>query len=335
MIIMRTSEVVIVAIVLALATSGEALCSGLFDPLILVWAGEDMPGYGEALAEIIESSGTRVMLVREESTFRGLVNLPQVRCVVLGTFTPTDFGFLQRFAPVLERHFDEGGSFVGIGPVCSELMLGSMARTIFPVEGNASGRGNDIGGIYGSTYVLSDPIETISGALPTEFALTQSQYIFRSGLAGPIEPASEYGRPTVVYRARDTGAPMVVALERDDGGRSVSLPGCYVAKIERLPYYWDRLLSQPEFKELLVGSISWAMEGSRRYEELGLASEERLKEEAERISELRRSEQGASRASENERTLLLAGLWMGGIILQAVLVKRYLLPRLRAARARA
>jgi len=300
-----------------------------FEPYVLVYAGR-MVEYGEALAAIVNETGTKAIVAHDEDTMRSMITLPQIRCVVISAYNPAEFSFLKDFSPVLQAHFEEGGAFIGIGPVCSRILADPLASGIFPVRGNVTGRGTALEGRYGSGYVLSDQVEGISNNLPARFVLTQGQYIYNSGSEGPLEPASEDGDLQVVYREESTGIPMVIALETIKGARSVSLAGCYVADVERLPYYWRRLVEQEEFRSLLKGCVSWAMDGSRRYAELGPSADDRLEAEADAILAARAESDLARRRAGQRRTMLLGLVWTGAVAFQAFLVVRYIIPRLHA-----
>ncbi len=297
------------------------------EPVVLVYAGR-LPGYADALAAIINETGTRTIVARSDSVMRALANLPQVRCIVVPALNPSDFDFLRQFTPVLQRHFEEGGSLVGLSAACS-MELKGLATSVFPIRGNSTGKGKTIGGIYGSTYVLSEALEGITEGLPASFVITQSDYTYQSGATGPIPPSSDLGRLSVLYREESTGIPMVVALERGGGGRSVSLPGCYVAVVERLPFYWGKLVAQTEFRELFRRCVAWAMAGSKRYDQLSQSWEESLKAEAERRSQIVEAGRQSQAKSRQRRLLILVGLWAAGLVFQGFLVVRFILPRMK------
>jgi len=316
-----------IALGLLLATLPSA--PQMFEPYVLIYTGR-MLDYGEALAAIVNETGTRAIVAHDEDTMRSMITLPQIRCVLISAYNPPEFSFLKDFAPVLQAHFGEGGAFIGIGPVCSRILAEPLASGIFPVRGNLTGRGTALEGRYGSAYVLSDQVEGISGNLSTRFVLTQGQYIYNSGTEGPLEPASQDGELTVVYREESTGIPMVIALETAKGGRSVSLAGCYVADVERLPYYWRRLVEQEEFRSLLKGCVSWTMNGSKRYAELGPSVEDRLKAEAGAILDAKEESERARRQAGQRRILLLGLAWTAAVAFQSFLVVKFIVPRLRA-----
>ena len=308
-----------------------------FEPYVLVYAGK-MVDYGAALAAIVNETGTKAIVAHDEDTMRAMITLPQIRCVVISVYNPPEFSFLKDFAPVLQAHFEEGGAFIGIGPVCSRILADPLATGIFPVRGNLTGRGTAMEGRYGSAYVLSEPVEGISDNLPPRFVLTQGQYVYDCGTEGPLEPTSEDGDLQIVYREESTGIPMVIALETPNGARSISLAGCYVADVERLTYYWKRLVEQEEFRSLLKGCVSWAMNGSRRYAELGPSAEDRLKAEADAILAAKAKSDLARRRAGQRRTIPLGLAWTAAIAFQAFLVMKYIAPRFRpqsdAAKAR-
>jgi hypothetical protein len=217
---------------------------------------------------------------------------------------------------------------VGLGACCS-MDLEPLATTIFPVRGNATGRGGNVGDDFGNEYVLSDPMEEISGGLPESFIITQEMFIYRSGAGGPIEPAVGAGTLNVVYRDAKTGAPLLVAYESEFGGRSVAFPGCYVFSVERLPFYWGKLVENEEFRTLLKQSITWAMDGSGRFADLHPSIEARLmEEEASRQAVIDAGEDAQARARSN-RLLVLVGLWAVALVFQAFLVIKVIVPRVR------
>lgn len=297
------------------------------EPVVLVYAGR-LPGYADALAGIINETGTRTIVARCDTLMRVLANLPQVTCIIVPALNPSDFDFLREFAPVLQRHFEEGGSLVGLSASCS-MDLKGLATTIFPIRGNSTGKGKSIGGVYGSSYVLSDALEEITSGLPSKFVITQSDYTYQSGATGPIPPSSDAGTLSILYREESTGIPLLVALEREGGGRSISLPGCYVAVVERLPFYWGKLVEQAEFKELLRRSVAWAMAGSKRHDQLAQSWEQSLKAEAERRSQVAEVGEQAQAKSRQRRLLLLVGLWAIGLVFQGFLIVRFIVPRMR------
>jgi len=298
-----------------------------FDPHVLVYAGR-IPCYAVALAEIINETGTTAIIADSDTVIRSLTILPQTGCVVIAALNPSDFVFLRVFAPVFEKFFEEGGSFVGLGTCCSEEL--DALSTIFPIAGNATARGKRIGDDHGSIYVLSEATEGISDGLPQSFILTQEKFTYRSGVEGGLEPSSEFGDTRVVYRDDETGYPLLVTLEGDNGGRTVSMPGCFVVGVDRLPFYWGKLVSNPDFRTLLKNCVSWAMSGSKRFNELHPNMVGVLEEESSRLSSVRSVGEDAVDRANRSRTYMLIGLWTVAIVFQAFLVVKFILPKFRS-----
>jgi hypothetical protein len=307
----------------------SANCEEIFDPIVIVYTGR-MPEFGAALAEIVEETGTRTLVAKTDSVLRGLISLPQVRCVVVATQNPSDFGFLSQFSSVLVDYFRDGGSLVGIGPCCS-MRIEELATTVFPIMGNASGRGRPIEGVHGSRYVLAQPLASVTDQLPESFAITQNEFDYLRIDSAPVDPSSDLDETEVIYREEETGAPMVVILEGSEGGRTVSWPGCYVVDVERLPFYWGRLVEQEEFRRLLVGLLDWAMEGNSRYDERAPSAQMDLQAEAERLDEVMEDGEDLRRRSERGRLYTLLILWSIAIVFQGFLVVKFLLPGVREA----
>ncbi len=321
---MRTEMSILVVIFLILVPTVS--CAELFEPLVVVYAGK--MDYGEALVSIINQTGTRAVLAESDCVLKSLISLPQVRCVVIAAQNPSDFDFLRQFSPIMVRYFRQGGSLVGIGPCCGSD-IEELSTTVFPVGGNATGKGRPIDGSFGSKYVLSKVLEPITGSLPSSFVVTQSEFVYRKGKEGALGPYSDLGETGVLYRDETTNAPMVVTLEGEDGGRTVSMPGCRVANVERLPFYWERLVDADEFKNLLQGSVTWAMEGCRRYGEMAESAEQDLEQEGERLQSVVEAGDELREKSRQNRIMLLAFLWSAAIVFQAFLVFKYIIPALR------
>jgi hypothetical protein len=297
-----------------------------FNPHVLVYAGR-IPGYAEALAEIINETGTTAIIADSDTVMRSLTILPQTGCVVIAALNPSDFVFLREFAPVFTKFFQEGGSFVGLGACCSEEL--EALSTIFPILGNATERGKRTGSDHGSVYVLSEATEGISDGLPQSFIVTQEKFTYRSGIQGGLEPSSEFGDTNVVYRDEGTGYPLLMTLEGTGGGRTVSMPGCFVVGVDRLPFYWGRLVSSPDFRTLLKNCVSWAMSGSKRFNEQHPNMVGVLEEESSRLSSIRSVGEDAIDRANRNRTYMLIGLWTVAIIFQGFLVLKFILPRFR------
>jgi len=317
-----------IALLATFLLATQVAASGDFEPHVLVYAGR-MPGYADALAEIINETGTRAVVADSDAVIRSMLGLPQTGCVVIAALNPSDFVFLREFAPVFNNFFDSGGALVGLGACCT-TDLESISSTVFPVGGNATIRGKRMGDLHGSTYVLSDNVEGITSGLPESYTVTQEKFAYRSSPGGPLEPASELGNIDVVYREVESGLPLLVTLEGDNGGRSVSLPGCFVVGVERLPFYWGNLVTNPEFRILLKNSVTWAMEGSERFQTLYGELEMALEEESSRLDDIRESGDDATEKSSRARLYMLIGLWAIALVFQGFLVFRFILPRFRS-----
>ena len=297
--------------------------------LVLVFTGR-MPGLGEAISQIVNESGYEAVLVKEDS-FRSLLTLPQTICVVIAAFNPSDFVFLEEFTPALERYLEEGGSLVGIGSVCSCEDLGDLAVKVFPIRGNTTLMGKRLGDRFGSKLVLSEPVEGITDGLPSSFVVTQNRFVVCKGPSGPLDPLNPGGEVRVAYREEETGAPLVVTFQRHGGGRTVSMPGFYTVNIERLPFYWGRLVNESEFRELVRRSVIWASEGSARYQTLCSALDQTLSERAEQMSQVNKVGENLSKVQRIRRILFLSVLWAVVAAVDLFLVVKFIYPRIRSA----
>ncbi len=321
---MRSRLLSLVLFLLVLSQAG--VWGEMFEPLVVVYAGR--MDYGNALVEIVNETGTRARLAESDATLRGLISLPQVKCVVIAAQNPSDFVFLREFSSVLRNYFLEGGSLVGIGPCCGPD-LEELSGSLFPLRGNATKKGRPIDGGFGSEYVRCGDLEPITGSLPSRFVITQSEYSYRAGSSGPVDPVSGLGETRVLFRDRSQGAPMVVTLEKEKGGRTVSMPGCRVANVERLPFYWGNLVENQKFRLLLAGAVNWAMDGCNRYHFLAANAESDLSEERQRLQELVDEGESLREDAQRNRMMLLGALWSLGLVFQGFLVVKYILPAFR------
>jgi hypothetical protein len=97
-----------------------------------------------------------------------------------------------------------------------------------------------------------------------------------------------------------------------------------------LPFYWGNLVTNPEFRILLKNSVTWAMEGSERFQTLYGELEMALEEESSRLDDIRESGDDATEKSSRGRLYMLIGLWAIALVFQGFLVFRFILPRFRS-----
>ena len=207
---------------------------------------------------------------------------------------------------------------------CYIPSAGELAKDVFPTFSNVSILSNPRSRVR--TYV-ADGRSDISSGVPDSFQLPAMGIYLCADKKKTYLPNCEKKFPqgtTVLYRDQETGSPLVVAYNNENGGRSVAYAGVSVVSSPRVDIYYGKLVDNENFTKLFLNSLEWVSQSSRfprmtsnLSQTLQMAQEDkqRLREEAVR----------ASRQRANRRTILLAVAWTLGLASCAVIVKKTIL----------
>lgn len=299
--------------VLALLLLPVPVLGGGFGPMVLVYD-RGLPEMAEGVASILREAATGEMdfLVLEDPVeLSSMLGLPNIRCLVLTSVSSSDL------VPVAEPvigYFEAGGSAIGFHGSCWESQLGDLARIVFPVYGNSTSLGARKDGLSVNEYVRESGLGGIGENLAEGFDLVGQFFAVprnvEKELVHPIPPS---GTKTVLYRDRETSAPLIVAYEGSGGGRSVAFAGLFVRNNPKAGNHYELLLAQPEFRSLLTDSFDWCIEGNARYNSYAESYDDIIAGKRKESEDLiARSEARDAEREGKRRTLLLLS-WIMGI----------------------
>jgi hypothetical protein len=284
-----------------------------FKPIVLIYD-QGLPEMAEGVASILEAGTTEEMdflVLEDPAALASMLALPNIRCLVLTSVSSSDLIFLRE--PVF-GYFEAGGSAIGFHGSCWETQLGDLARIVFPVYGNSTGMGTRKGELSVNEYVRESSLGGIGEGLPESFDLIgQSFAVPKNKEKELVQPLPPAGTKAVLYKDRETSAPLIVAYEGAGGGRSVAFTGLFVRSNPDAGNYYGRLLAQAEFRSLLVDSYRWCAEGNGRYNVYAESYEEIIADKREESANLiARSEERDAEREGRRRTILIAS-WVLGI----------------------
>jgi len=304
--------------VLVLALSGFCYRSAAMPVVVVYGGGEDE--LASMLVELIESEeriDAEVLVVNSPEAVRLSAAMPDLACILIYADHRDD---LVELPEPLTAFFEGGGGLVGLREVCSLPAAEELSMEVFPVHGNHTLR------LSGSTraflYRVGEGMEITEG-LPESFeVLSLGTYVSVDSDGDPIQIP---GNHRTVYRDAETGSPLVVAHESENGGRSVALPGIMVVSNERVDVYYGNLFLDGNFTTLIANSVVWAM-GNSRFE----AMEQDLQQEIDEFNaiqeELRSEAESAEGERRTRRLYYLVGFWAGGLVVCGLILFRLVLP---------
>ena len=306
-------KISIISSILFFLLASTPAIAGEFKPLVIIYDGQ-MPGLAEGIADMLSESATggeEFLAISDPYQAGSMLSLPNVRCLILTSVSSTDLLFL--INPVI-GYFQNGGSAIGFHGSCWQNNLGEVARVVFPVYGNSTGVGTRKGGLSVNEYSRDASLGGIGDSLPDNFDLIGQFFAApkdtEKNLVDPIPPA---GVKTVLYRDKDSGAPLVVAYEGGGGGRSIAFAGLFLRNNPNAANHYEKLLAQPEFSTLLLDCYSWASEGNSRFNTYSETYDEVIEEGLSETRDLVARAEERNRSRRSQRTLLLVVFWVLGL----------------------
>jgi len=329
---MRPSFSLIVVLVVASLPVIPAADNGEYVPLVVVYPGEmeEMAGWGQGILDLLSNSssgGEHFLLATDSGMLASLLALPNVRCVIIASMNGKDVASV---ADALLSYYNAGGSAIGIQSCCSVAAVGELARTMFPVFGNTSGKFVIKNGRWVNEYIRDQGLPAFDD-LPDSFDLPGQFFLYPGDSSRKlVEQKTLEGETTVLFREKKTQAPLVIAHTGPKGGRTVSLPGCMVIHVERVSNYYGNMLGHPLFRKLLVDSFRWVSESNTRFEKYEQTFAADLQERKEQRSQLLDEVERGRRMKKTKRLLFLAVSWGIGLsVISCVVYFRFLKPHRR------
>jgi len=308
---------------LTISLAGVAYAQGV-KPTILVYSGTD-PGFAKMMAEMITNDGridADVQVVLSSDILTLATVLPQTQCIVIYASNKAEIEGLHQ---PLESFFADGGGVIGMKEPCYVSSGQELAKDVFPTYANVSLLSNPRSRVR--TYTVDQRSEINSG-LPDTFQLPSMGIYLCGDKKKQYLPHCEARLPqgtTILYRDQETGAPLVVAYQNENGGRSVGFTGVSVVSSPRVDIYYGKLVSDQNFAKLFLNSVVWASQGSSRFSRMSANLSEMLQEAKERQQRLKEESQQASKRRATQRVFLLVVFWILGLAACAVIVKKAIL----------
>jgi hypothetical protein len=290
-------------------------------PTIVIYSGVDS-GFAEMMATLIEEDGridSEVKVLKSADLVALATTLPQTECIIIYASNKAED---EGLGPSLITFFEQGGGLIGIKEITYEPSVGDLARDVFPTFANASVSKLNPREKRVRNYVKADSSEIAEG-LPDSFELLSMGVYFSGDAAGDyMQIPGDYGVP---YRDGETGAPIVLTDQNEEGGRSVSLPGVWVVPSSRIDIYYGNVVADENFVGLFTNSVLWAAKGSTRFTEVTQDLDAKLEEARGKQDRLKEAAEQARKKENTRRTILLAGVWAAGLLACAVIIKKLVL----------
>ena len=291
-----------------------ALSQDPTSPMILIYCG-DTVGWGEGLADLIREDGrfdAEIFVLEDRSTFETVVNFPRVQATIICPLEKERIA-LGDISDLTVAYFLDGGAVMGIGVACTTRYAPDLGPDVFSILGNRSLPSKKSGDRRIFTYYRKDVIPEINGEVTTDPLVMEGYLAFYSANAqGQYLEIPCEGTRHVLYEG-EKNAPLMVAFESDSGGASIAFPALTVQSVEGKDNYYGHLLERPEFKELFLNGLRWAIDNSPRFTRLVESAGQALEEEASRRADLAEEAEKLNRRIESRRLLRLAVLWVVGV----------------------
>jgi len=315
---LKRAAAIVTASVIALLALGVALGQGQ-SPLILIYSGFT-PQWGEELADLIRSDDrfdADIQIVEEREVYETVVNFPRVQAAILCPITRVQAS-LEDISNMTVAFFMDGGAIIGMGDVCTTRYAPGMDETVFSITGNRSLRTLTIDDRKVFEYLKKEVIDEINGGLPSQLYLEGYLAFYSANPGGKYVAIPTDGTRHILYEG-ENNAPLVVAYESPSGGSSVAFPGLTVQENQDRGNYYGYVVERPEFRELFLNSLAWAIENSPRYQRLSGIADEALEEEVSRRAELAEEAENLRKRIERRRLMRLAVVWAVGIVVCLVI----------------
>ncbi len=291
------------------------------NPKIVVYGGTNQE-FAEMLASVINNDTRIEAETLVASTPKGVslaTALPNLRCIVIFSDNAKD---LSGFKSSLIPFFEEGGGLVGIKEICYIPSAEELAKSVFPIYGNATEKELSPRKTRTRTYVVEEETE-ITENLPDNFEILSMGTYYSANEEG--EYVEIGGSKTVVYRDGEVGCPLVVTNQSEKGGRSVSLPGIMVVSVPRVDVYYGNIVQDEEFVTLFTNSVLWASGNARsQYMESDLS--QRIEDADNRYEELKKAASESEKERNQSRLTMLLLVWALGIAFCGVVAWKIILP---------
>jgi hypothetical protein len=314
-------KALIATLVFVLVAAPAVFSESTVEPTIIVYSGTDS-GFAEMLAQLILEDtriDSQVRIVTTADIIALASSLPQTECIIIYTANKVEVEGLENN---LVSYFEQGGGLIGMREICSVAAVGEVAMDVFPVYGNGSVTQLNPRELRVRNHTKGDSTD-INEGLPERFPLLSMGTYFSVDSDDNYLPVP--GDYLVPFRDEQTGSPLVIAHENENGGRSVAFPGVWVIPSSRLDVYYGNLVADENFVKLFTNSVLWASKGSSRFTEVQKDLDEKIEDAKGKQERLKEEAEQARKREETQRLLMLIGVWVVGLIICAVVVLKLVL----------
>jgi hypothetical protein len=314
-------KALIATLIFALIATPPVLSESPVEPTIIVYSGTDS-GFAEMLAQLLLDDPrieSQVRIVTTPDIIALASSLPQTECMIIYTGNKVEVEGLESN---LISFFEQGGGLIGMRDICSVPAVGRIAIDVFPTYANGSVKQFNPRELRVRNHTKGDSTE-INEGLPDRFSLLSMGTYLSVDSDGNYLPVS--GDFLVPFRDEQTGSPLIIANENDNGGRSVAFPGVWVIPSSRVDIYYGNLVADENFVKLFTNSVLWAAKGSSRFPEVQKDLAEKIEDAKGKQERLKEEAEQARKRENTQRLLLLVGVWVVGLIICAVVVLKLVL----------
>jgi hypothetical protein len=291
------------------------------DPMIVIYSAGD-PVLGEMLANLLiedDRIDSKVEIITDPEIIEMASLLPSTECIVIYAVHEDQVTGLYTS---LSLYLQEGGGLVGIREVCNEPTAKQLATEVFPISANESNRAPNSKGKRARTYLPVDDHMIASGLPETFDILSMGTYLSADDEGNYLPVPGDF---SIVYKDEITDSPLVVAVESDQGGRSVAMPGIWSVGNTRVDVYYGNIVADENFMKLFTNSVLWAAKGSTRFKTISSNLTEKIDNADQERQELTRKAEEAERKKNQQRLILLVVVWGGGLVVCGIVVWKLVL----------
>ncbi len=282
-------------------------------PVILIYS-PNAPGYGQALARIIEEDGgfegARIRTCNELVDFKVTMLFPDVKVGLVTLLTDTG----EDLNRTLEWFFRSGGGLLGMGFAGIWSASRNASQDVFPIFGNMYWTGQyDPGARRFVIEFIKEQEDEISQGI-SSFSIPQHKFVlsYNKSTESYEERWAKSGEFKVLFREASTGAPLMVKYR--DQGVSISFATFGGDDVQKSPSYHGLFVNRSEFQTLLTNSLYWIWTSEGKFEE-GLArAQQYYRDRADHIDSLRQASEKRERAAARARLSRNVAAIAGGCI---------------------
>jgi hypothetical protein len=311
-------RIILLALTATLLAGIPAAC---VEPTIVVYSGSDS-GFAEILAELIQNDtriNSQTRVVNSPDLITLATALPQTEAIILYTSSKVEIEGLDQ---ALTSFLQQGGGLIGIREPCYTPSAPILATQVFPIQANTSIQQLNPREKRVRTYTTQQNTE-INQDLPQTFELLSMGTYYTGDTEGNY--INIHQQHTIPYKDQETGSPLLLTYENEQGGRTTAMPGIWAIPSERLDVYYGKIAAQPNFAKLFTNTVLWTAKGSTRYNQVQQDLDQKIQDAKTKKDRLQEEAEKARKKEQTQRLILLTAIWATGLIACAAITKKLIL----------